>query len=98
HARRRTEELLQQRENMLGTIASCARRLLQAGDWGQTIDDVLRELGQAVRASRVYVVRTGETDRPAEGRGTAAWRAPGVGPWTGDARLEDVLAAPWPGL
>jgi PAS domain S-box-containing protein len=54
-ARKRSEQLLQQRDRILEAVAFAAERLLTAADWVHSIDDVLRQLGAATGASRVYI-------------------------------------------
>nr|BAL56310.1 PAS/PAC sensor hybrid histidine kinase [uncultured Acetothermia bacterium]BAL60148.1 PAS/PAC sensor hybrid histidine kinase [Candidatus Acetothermum autotrophicum] len=53
--RRRTTEALHRREQVLRAIARIAERLLSASSWEECAHEVLRDLGQATRVSRVYI-------------------------------------------
>jgi PAS domain S-box-containing protein len=76
--RKRSEELLRQRDAILEAVAFAAERLLTAEDWEHGIHDVLRQLGVATGVSRVYIVPAalGERSDPQQHK----WTAPGVEP------------------
>ncbi|MDQ3811764.1 MAG: GAF domain-containing protein, partial [Chloroflexota bacterium] len=54
--RKLSEEALHQRDAILESVASAAERLLTATDWEDGIEVVLRQLGAATGAGRVYIV------------------------------------------
>src|SRR5882724_7213642 len=67
------------RDAILEAVGFAAEHLLRARDWRDAADDVLARLGDATRASRVYIFCNGETD---DGRLTTTqiheWCAPGI--------------------
>jgi PAS domain S-box-containing protein len=53
--RKQTEEALQQREAVLGSIALAAEKFLRSSDWEQDMQAVLAYLGKAIDVSRVLI-------------------------------------------
>ncbi len=76
---RQTEASLRQRDAILSAVAYAAERLLTTWDWEQEIDTILSTLGQAMHASRSYVMRNRVQ---ADGRTMTSvsyeWCAPGI--------------------
>ena len=75
--RLQAERALRRREQVLGAVGNAARRFLDAADWTEAIEDVLRGLGEAAGVGRVFL---GELDAAADGgpRLRQTWRAAGV--------------------
>ena len=79
--RRQGEEALKRHDAVLEAIGYAAEKFLVADCWKQCIDDVLRQLGEADRVSRVYLF----VNPSADGGELSAsqryeWTAPGVEP------------------
>jgi PAS domain S-box-containing protein len=68
-----------------------AERFLGAPRWQDTIDDVLQTLGEATRASRVYIfqARRDENDGETYSSLLHEWTAPGIEPVIADPSLQD---------
>jgi len=77
------EHTLRRREQVLAAVGDAARRFLDASDWTDAIEVVLRRLGEAAAVGRVYLV---EFEAPGVGQAQVAvqwrhaWRAAGVAP------------------
>jgi len=52
---RRVEEALRRRDRIMEAVGFAAERFLAAPDWEQTTNEVIRRLGMAIEASRVYL-------------------------------------------
>ena len=63
---------------MLAAVALSAERFLLADDWRETIDEVLRHLGEAAGVSRAYVIRVDDVDADHLATQLGEWCAPGI--------------------
>ena len=54
-ARKRAEEALKRRDNILGAVSYAAETFLRTGMWLECLDDVLARLGKATEVDRVYI-------------------------------------------
>jgi signal transduction histidine kinase/CheY-like chemotaxis protein len=52
---RRVEEALRRRDRIMEAVGFAAERFLATPDWEQTTNEVIRRLGMAIEASRVYL-------------------------------------------
>ena len=96
---RPSEDLLEG-DAMLGAVAFCAEQLLLAGDWRETIDEVLVHLGNAAVVSRAYLIRVNQVDGDHLATQIAEWCAPGISsqfenPLLQGASLERAGFARW---
>jgi PAS domain S-box-containing protein len=96
---RPAEDLLEG-DAMLGAVAFCAEQLLLAGDWRETVDEVLVHLGNAAGVSRAYLIRVNELDGDHLATQIAEWCAPGISsqfenPLLQGASLERAGFARW---
>jgi PAS domain S-box-containing protein len=79
------------RDSVVEAVAFAAQRLLEAPNWLEAADEVLRRLGQATGVSRTYVF---ENELDAEGRVACTqrfeWAAPTVRPLIDDVELQSM--------
>ncbi len=89
-ARARAEAALR-RDAALEAVAFAAQRFLETPAWEGIIDQVLRRLGEAVSASRVYIFqnRTG-ADGSVLSSQRHEWVAPGIEPQKDNPDLQDA--------
>lgn len=97
--RRRSEEGLVRREQILQAVAFAAERFLTR-EWPASVSDVLRRLGQTTRVSRVYLFENHLDERGRElWSQRAEWAAPGISPEIDNPDLQnlpvDELFADW---
>jgi len=90
--RKQAELALRQNEAILAVVARMARLLLETTDWRQQIHTALEQLGEASRATHVYVF---ENHLRADGELLASqryeWVMPGFRPEIDDPRLQNML-------
>lgn len=91
--RRKNEEGLLRREQILQAVAYAAEQFL-TNEWQTSVNDVLRRLGQATSVSRVYLF---ENHLDASGEEVwsqrAEWAAPGVSPQIANPELQELSVA-----
>jgi PAS domain S-box-containing protein len=89
--RRRTEGVLKRRDAILEAVAYSAGQFLKARSWRESIEGVLRRIGEAARVSRTYVF---ENHADQEGtlftRQRYEWTAPGIVAQIDNPDLRDV--------
>jgi PAS domain S-box-containing protein len=89
--RKVTEESLENRDQIMRTIAHASEVFLHATDWENHIDQLLEELGRAAGVSRVYVFRNYTDDqRRLISTQVAEWCAPGIEPQIHNPILQAV--------
>jgi len=88
--RTRAADGLRRRDAILGAVAFAAERFLRSDHWEQDIPDVLRRLGEATGASRVYIFENhvGENGQLLTSQ-RHEWVAPGVLPQIGNPDLQN---------
>ena len=90
--RAQAEAALRQSEAILAVVARLARQLLETTDWRQQIQTVLAQLGEASRATHVYIF---ENHLRADGELLTSqryeWVMPGFPPEIDDPRLQNTL-------
>ncbi|WP_018125298.1 hybrid sensor histidine kinase/response regulator [Desulfovibrio oxyclinae] len=100
-SRKRYEDILSSRNNILASVNRIAERMLREGDWKKYLDETLFDLGNASEADRVYIFKNSLT---ADGRLTMSqlqeWVSDGVSPQIENPALqeqtyEDVGALRW---
>lgn len=100
-SRKRYEDILSSRNNILASVNRIAERMLREGDWKKYLDETLFDLGNASEADRVYIFQNSLT---ADGRLTMSqlqeWVSDGVSPQIENPALqeqtyEDVGALRW---
>lgn len=83
-------EAMHRREQILHAVAQAAGRLLSAPSWKACANEILQDLGQATRVSRVYIF---ENHRDAKGALLTSqrfeWVAPGITPQMDNPELQD---------
>lgn len=67
--RKRTQEALARRDAILHAVTLAAERFLRTSSWREHIDQVMTQLGQATRVSRVYIF-----ENQWEADGTLIWQ------------------------
>jgi PAS domain S-box-containing protein len=91
--RREAARVIRCREQILNAVAFAADHFLRDASWRESIDEVLRRLGEAVGVSRVYIFENhagGDGELHASQR--FEWTAPGVDPQIDSPELQDI---PW---
>jgi signal transduction histidine kinase/CheY-like chemotaxis protein len=100
-SRKRYEDILSSRNNILASVNRIAERMLREGDWKKYLDETLFDLGNASEADRVYIFQNSLT---ADGRLTMSqlqeWVSDGISPQIENPALqeqtyEDVGALRW---
>lgn len=87
----RTNAAVAGRDRILTAVADAVDRMLRSDHLEETIDEVLRTLGEATAVSRVYVFEVTETVDDHIARQRWEWCAPGVEPQIDN---EDLQAMP----
>jgi PAS domain S-box-containing protein len=90
---KRAEEQLERRDAVLEAVARGAALLLATPSWEDVAATLLRGLGEAARASRVYVFERDERDGTAFASMRFEWSAPGIAPQIGNPLLQDLPVA-----
>lgn len=82
---------LERRDALLQAVVRAAECFLECPDWRAQLPDILRRLGEAASASRVYVFENhaGEDGAPLTSQ-RFEWVAPGVAPQLGNPALQSI--------
>ncbi|MEX1047008.1 MAG: PAS domain S-box protein [Actinomycetota bacterium] len=88
---RLAEQALKRRDAILEAVDFAAERFLGTPAWEETIDEVLRRIGEATTASRVYIFEnfTAE-DGSLRHRQIHEWAAEGIAPQIDNPELKDI--------
>jgi len=97
--RKQAEEKVQQREAILSSVAFTAQQLLKESNWREEIQGILARLGEATRASHVYIFENHPgTDGSALSSQKYEWVAPGIKPDMDNPVYQNSRLSPSPGL
>lgn len=89
--RKRIEEALRSREDILEVVALAAEQFLKTPAWEQTIQDVLARLGKTMKVSRVYIFENHIGNDGAQLTSQRhEWAATGVAPQIAAPELQNV--------
>ena len=97
--RRNAEEKVRQREAILSAVAFTAQQLLKESDWREEIQGILARLGEATRASHVYIFEHHPgTDGSIFSSQKYEWVASGSKPDMDNPVYQNTRLSPSPGL
>lgn len=86
---RRVREAQRQRESILNATSRTSSRLVRAGTWKEAVNEVLRELGEASKASRSYLFRCSELEHELCANRQAEWIVAGTDPQIDNPQLQN---------
>ena len=82
--RKRAEEILRRRDEVLEAVSLVSERLIRGASWEEIILDVMEVLGEAIRVDRVAVMEAGSSDGSRVYRERFEWISPATSATTGD--------------